>query len=81
MTPEQLERLGVREGAIYWQAAQKLVQEDYRLFVTGAKRENFGFTKQTGSFPTCLLRIEFKVDDENKVTKLRVADPACIGTP
>lgn len=81
LTPEQLERLGVREGVIYWEAEQKLLQEGYRCYVSGAKREHFDFTKQTGGFPTCLLRIEFTVDDDNKLRNLRVKDPACIGTP
>lgn len=81
LAPEQLVRLGITEGAIYWQAEQKLAQEGYRLYVSGAKRENFDFTKQTGAFPTCLLRIQFTVDDDNKVRDLRVKDPVCIGTP
>lgn len=81
LSPEHLDAIGVREGASYWVAQQKLAREGYQCFVTGAKRENFDCTKTEGFFPTCVLRVEFKVNDENAISKVRVADPACIGTP
>lgn len=80
-TPEQLATLGVRDGAIYWEAEQALVQQGYHVFVSGARREAFDFTKRGGGFPTCLLRVTFKVDDRNRVADLHAAEPACMGTP
>ena len=81
LTPEQLASLGVSEGAAYWVAEQKLAQEGYHAYVSGAKRDEFDFTKETGAFPTCVLRVRFKVSDQNLVTNLQIAEPACIGTP
>lgn len=81
LTPERLASLGVGEGAMYWHAQQKLAQEGYSCYVSGASRENFDCTKNAGFFPSCVLRIQFKVNDQNLVSNLRVADPACIGTP
>jgi hypothetical protein len=76
-----LASIGVIEGAMYWEAEQKLASGGYRCFVTGAKRENFDCTKTVGFFPTCLLRVTFVGDDKNLVAHLRVAQPACMGTP
>ena len=81
LTPERLVSLGVVEGVMYWHAQQKLAQEGYSCYVSGASRENFDCTKNTGFFPSCVLRIQFKVNDQNLVSNLRAADPACIGTP
>lgn len=81
LTSERLVSLGVREGAMYWHAEQKLAQEGYSCYVSGASRENFDCTKNAGFFPSCVLRIQFKANDQNLVSNLRVADPACIGTP
>lgn len=81
MSPDHLASIGVVEGAMYWEAEQKLAREGYQCFVTGAKRENFDCTKTIGFFPTCLLRVGFLADDKNLVSQVRVANPACIGTP
>jgi hypothetical protein len=81
ISPERLSLLGVRVGAPYWAGQQKLASEGYRCYVSGAKRENFDCTKQQGYFPTCLLRVQFVVDDRNMISALRVADPACVGAP
>jgi hypothetical protein len=80
MSPDYLASIGVREGARYWVAEQKLASEGYRCYVSGAKRENFDCTKTKGIFPSCILRVAFEVDDKNLISTLRVADPACIGT-
>jgi hypothetical protein len=81
MSPEHLASIGVKEGATYWEAVQKLTGEGYQCFGSGAKRENFDCTKTQGFFPTCLLRVEFIVDDKNLISHVRAANPACIGTP
>jgi hypothetical protein len=81
MSPDHLASIGLSEGATYWSAEQKLASEGYQCIVSGAKRENFDCTKTKGFFPTCILRIDFKVDDQNVISNVRVADPACIGTP
>ena len=81
MTPEHLASIGFGEGIPYWTAQQKLASEGYQCFVSGAKREHFDCTKEKGFFPSCVLRVEFKADDQNAVSNVRVADPACIGTP
>lgn len=81
ISPDHLASIGVIEGVIYWEAEQKLASEGYQCFVTGAKRENFDCTRTTGFFPTCLLRVGFVADDNNRVSNLRVANPACMGTP
>lgn len=81
MSPDHIVSIGLGDGTTYWLVEQKLVNEGYQCFVTGAKRENFDCTKTKGFFPTCLLRVEFKVDDQNLISHVRVADPACIGTP
>jgi hypothetical protein len=81
ISSDHLVSIGVSEGAMYWAAEQKLASEGYRCFVTGAKRENFNCTKTEGLFPTCILRVEFNVAEENTISHVRVADPACIGTP
>ena len=78
---EQFASIGVKEGVTYWSAQEKLAREGYRCFVTGEKRENFDCTKTVGFFPTCVMRVDFKASDTNLVSDLRVADPACIGTP
>ena len=77
----ELESIGVRNGVKYWDAQQKLAQRGYSCFVSGAKRERFDCTRYAGSFPTCLLRIEFVADDVNVVSGLTVRNPACMGTP
>lgn len=81
MNADQLTSIGVNTGNTYWSVQQKLASSGYQCFVSGAKRDNFDCTKKEGFFPSCLLRIEFKVDESNAVSSLRVADPACIGTP
>jgi hypothetical protein len=81
MSPDHLASIGVGEGAMYWTAEQKLAVEGYQCYVSGAKRENFDCTKTAGVFPACILRIDFKADDKNLVSDLRVKDPVCIGTP
>ncbi|MGV7206834.1 hypothetical protein ACLB1G_03145 [Oxalobacteraceae bacterium A2-2] len=81
ISPERLASMGVRVGEQYWPGQQKLAAEGYRCFVSGAKREKFDCTKQQGYFPTCLLRVQFVVDDRNLISALRVAEPACMGTP
>jgi hypothetical protein len=81
MTPDHLASIGVVDGAMYWEAEQKLATEGYQCFVAGAKREHFECTKTTGFFPSCLLRVEFIADDKNQVSHLRAANPACMGTP
>jgi hypothetical protein len=81
MSDDYLASIGLSEGIAYWSAEQKLASEGYQCFVSGAKRENFDCTKTKGFFPTCILRVDFKVDDQNAISTLRVADPVCIGTP
>jgi hypothetical protein len=81
MTSNDLASIGVVEGVSYWQAEQKLAGAGYHCFVTGAKRENFDCTRTTGVFPTCVLRVTFSADDKNLVSQLRVANPACVGSP
>lgn len=81
MTSNDLASIGVIDGTIYWEAEQKLAVEGYQCSVTGAKRENFDCTKMTGFFVTCLLRVEFVAEDKNLVSKIRIAEPACMGTP
>jgi hypothetical protein len=81
MSPDHLASIGITEGTTYWEAEQKLAGEGYQCFVTGAKRENFDCTKTMGFFPTCLLRVAFVADDNNLVSHIRVANPACMGTP
>ena len=80
-SPEQLASLGVRKGAVYWDAEQKLMQAGYSCYVSGAKRENFDCTKSTGFLVTCIHRVKFEADDKNLVSNLRAVGPACIGTP
>lgn len=81
ISAERLAAIGVMEGTTYWEAQQKLAQEGYRCFVSGAKRENIDCTKTTGFFPTCVLRVTFIADDKNLVSTLRAPHPACMGTP
>jgi len=81
MSFDRLSQIGVVEGATYWQAQQRLASEGYQCSVTGAKRENFDCTKTAGFFVTCVLRVEFKVSDENTISRPSILEPACIGTP
>ena len=81
ISAERLAAIGVTDGATYWEAQQKLAQEGYRCFVSGAKRENFDCTKTTGFFPTCVLRVTFIADDKNLVSTLSAPRAACMGTP
>ena len=80
-TSSELAALGVREGVVYWEAEQKLAQAGYHCFVSGDRRDDFDCTKEAGFFPSCTLRVHFKADQQNRVDNLRIADPACIGTP
>jgi hypothetical protein len=81
LSTDQLTSIGVSTGNTYWSIEQKLASNGYQCFVSGAKRENFDCTKKEGFFPSCLLRIQFTVDESNAVSSLRVAEPACAGTP
>jgi len=81
MSSSHLNAIGVHDGAMYWIAEQKLSQEGYSCYISGANRKNFDCTKTTGFFPTCLLRIVFQADDRNLVANLSTRDPACLGTP
>ena len=81
MSDARLESLGVRAGANHWSATSALYQEGYICSVNGAKRENFDCSKTTGLFPTCILHIDFTVDDQNKIVAVGARDPACLGTP
>ncbi|TFW18034.1 hypothetical protein [Duganella callida] len=81
MSADQLTSIGVSAGNTYWSVEQKLASSGYQCFVSGAKRENFDCTEKEGFFPSCILRVEFSVDESNVVSSLRIAEPACIGTP
>lgn len=81
LSSAELESIGVRDSATYWEAQQKLAQRGYSCYVSGAKRENFDCTRSAGVFPSCVLRITFTVDDKNLVSNLTVKEAACIGTP
>ena len=81
LSDAQRESLGIRAGATHWEVTPQLFKEGYVCYVSGAKRENFDCSKQTGFFPTCILRVRFTVDDQNKISALSVPEPACIGTP
>jgi hypothetical protein len=81
MSADRLASMGVVEGAAYWQAQQKLAQEGYQCSVSGAKREHFDCAKTQGFLITCVLRVDFEVDDQNRISRPSVPEPACIGTP
>ena len=81
MSGSQLESLGVRAGVAQWEATSKLQREGYVCSFSGAKRENFDCSKTAGFFPTCILRVQFVVDDHNRVSAPNVPEPACLGTP
>jgi hypothetical protein len=81
MNDTQLQSRGIRVGTQYWLATSLLSQDGYNCSVSGTKRERFDCTKNTGFFPTCILRIEFNVDDENKISEIGVREPACLGIP
>lgn len=81
MSDAQLRSLGVQVGAKHWAVTSTLAREGYACFVSGAKREQFDCSKTTGTFPTCVLRVRFSVDDDNTMTTMNVPEPACIGTP
>jgi hypothetical protein len=81
MSDTQLQSLDIRVGTPHWSATSTLHREGYACFVNGEKREHFDCTKTTGFFPTCILRIEFIVDDGNKISEISVREPVCTGTP
>lgn len=81
LLPEQLNALGVRNGAKYWDAESALNQSGYSCFVTGDQRQNFDCSRQAGVFPTCMLRVTFVVNNLNEVSALRAPEAACIGAP
>src|SRR6185369_14610954 len=81
MSDARLESLGIRAGAAHWDATPQLFEEGYVCFVSGAKREHFDCSKTSGVFPTCILRVRFTVDDQNKISAVSVPEPACLGTP
>lgn len=66
---------------MYSRAEEKLMQEGYSCYVSGANRENFDCTKSTGFLVSCVHRVKFEADDKNLVSNLRAVGPACIGTP
>jgi hypothetical protein len=51
LAPDQLASMGLTEGTMYWKGEEKLAQAGYRCYVSGAKRERFDCTRQTGFFP------------------------------
>jgi hypothetical protein len=81
MSSAELEHIGVRNGARYWEAQGNLMQKGYSCYVSGAMRENFSCSRRVGFYPTCSLHITFTVNDKNLVSSLAVGDPICIGTP
>ena len=81
MTSNELTALGVRDGGDLYAAQTGLAQKGYFCYVGGALRENFDCSIMKGVFPTCVLHVRFRVDDQNLITHVRAADPACIGTP
>ena len=81
LSSAELDRMGVRESAPYWMVQQALAQQGYQCYVSGQKRENFDCSSTFSGLRTCVLRISFVANSENKVSALRVAEPACIGTP
>lgn len=77
----ELDAFGVRVGAPHWEATPRLARAGYACFVSGAKREEFDCTKSTGLFISCISRVRFTVDDQNRIAAISVPEPACIGTP
>ena len=81
MGEAELESLGVRVGVLHWEASSRLGEKGYACSVTGANREQFDCSKTSGVLVTCILRVTFTVDEMNKISGIRIPDPACIGTP
>ena len=81
MSDAQLDSLGVRAGVPHGEATSRLFREGYVCSVSGAKRENFDCSKTHGILITCVLRVRFAVDDQNKISAVNVPEPACLGTP
>jgi hypothetical protein len=77
----ELAAAGVRNGVPYWEVTSRLARQDYACSVSGRVRENFDCSRMAGFMPTCLLRIQFSVDEDNRVVGLRASDPVCMGTP
>lgn len=67
LTPERLASLGVNEAAIYWDAEQKLVQEGYHCYVSGAKREKIS----TSRSKQALFQRVFSVFSLKSTTRIR----------
>lgn len=81
LTDAELASFGVRPGAPHWEATSSLSRQGYACFVSGAKREEFDCTKNTGILVSCVQRVRFVVDDQNRIVTVQAPEPACIGTP
>lgn len=79
LTPDELQRLGVRVGAPHWEVTGPLHREGYACFVSGERREQFDCTKTSGFLPTCVWRIRFTVNDRQAVDTIASPPPACTG--
>jgi hypothetical protein len=81
MSADQQELIGLRPGAKYWEVELKLAHEGYHCYVAGVKRENFACTKTAGFFPSCVLGVNFDVNEKNEIENINILKPGCIGMP
>lgn len=81
LTNTDLDEFGVKPGMRYAEAVRILALRGYQCDAVGTRRENPGCSKQKGFFPTCVLRVNFTVNDANAVEHIQVPQAACMGTP
>lgn len=77
----QLESMHVCVGENPLIATSELNKKDYHCSVYGSEPASYDCAKTAGFIPTCIYRVKFTVDDQNKIATITVKDPACIGTP
>lgn len=78
-TSEQLDAIGVKNGANAMDAEHALSQEGYHCDASGAQHENLNCSKMKSAYLTlagCIVRVEFRVS-RNLVENLSVPEVAC----
>lgn len=81
-TSAHLDAIGVKNGENALDALSNLGHEGFQCQASGARHEIVDCTKMQPTdlgLSTCVSRIDFRTDENNRVEKLKVYDVACAG--
>lgn len=81
LSSAELQAMAIVEGGDPAAVVAALQERGYRCTQSGPQREFYDCVKTSGFMPTCVLRVEFKLDQAGRLKQVRVPAAACIGTP